>query len=53
MKTLLFPKNLANEKEGGGLCKTPHAVVLRRCAPPPRGFTFSVVVLVRGGLGAP
>ena len=34
MKTLLLPKNLANEKKGG-LCKTPHAVILRRNAPPP------------------
>ena len=34
VKTLLLPKNLANEKMGG-LCKTPHAVVLRRNAPPP------------------
>ena len=34
MKTLFLPKILANEKKGG-LCKTPHAVVLRRNAPPP------------------
>ena len=34
VKTLLLPKILANE-ERGGLCKTPHAVVLRRNAPPP------------------
>ena len=34
VKTLLLPKNLANEKRGV-LCKTPHAVVLRRNAPPP------------------
>ena len=33
MKTLLLPENLANEKRGG-LCKTPHAVVLRRNTPP-------------------
>ena len=33
MKTLLLPKNLANEKRGG-LCKNPHAIVLRRNAPP-------------------
>ena len=33
VKTLLLPKNLANEKRGG-VCKTPHAVVLRRTAPP-------------------
>ena len=33
VKTLLLGKNLANEKRGG-LCKTPHAVVLRRNAPP-------------------
>ena len=34
MKTELLPKILANEKRGG-LCNTPHAVVLRRYAPPP------------------
>ena len=34
VKTLLLPKNLANEKRGG-LCKTPHAVLLCRNAPPP------------------
>ena len=33
MKTLVLPKHLADEKSGG-LCKTPHAVVLRRNAPP-------------------
>ena len=42
VKTLLLPKNLANEKRGG-LCKTPHAVVLRRNAPPLGGGGFGYV----------
>ena len=34
MKTVLLPKNLANQKRGR-LCKIPYAVVLRRPPPPP------------------
>ena len=40
MKTVLLPKKLANEKKWR-LCKTSHAVVLRRSPPPPGATTFS------------